>query len=288
MANEFELSNSTIQTDEISASVSAAFVTTDNVLPLISTEPIPAGTNVKKWRKLDKGEAQAVAESGNYSYDADSEPEDTSVTTTAAKKAFVMKPTVESNRFGGPFGGNQRVFFEAGGAYARLAASELKTLFSSVSGSQTATSTLTRDDLIAAKRTVAASMGSAFDGRLNCLLDYKGVSELELEAASTGASAYVSQVNLGGLLGALQAPQVAASYLGIDIYATDGLPTDSGDDVGCLFSPLAFCAIIDNGGFQSAMGGLTSQGFYEEVLTWTFWDIKEWNDTAAIQIKSDT
>ena len=289
MANETELSNMIYQTDVVDANLVPAFVQTDNVMGTVRTVPVPQNTNVVKIAKSGSLTAAAGTESTAYTFGSGSELTDTALTLTATRKEVASKITIEALRFGDPFNELSRVLGEQGSALNRLLASELKTLFSSVSGAVTATTILTKDDLLDAKYTVESSTKSAGGRGLVAYLDHKAVNELAKELTDTGAAAFSSQVNLGGILGVASAGAPKGSLFDIAIYATSGLPTSSGDDVGCVFDPdLAFAAAIDPMGVTAEVKRPESQEPWVEVYSYMFWNIAELNDTAAVRLLSDT
>lgn len=289
MPFETELGNFVIPTDAISAGIAPNFVAASVGLGLVYSEPLPENTNVLKFRKAGKVTAAALAESTAQTYSADHELTDSSVSATATKKAIGTKHSVESLRFGTVEALPARAESEHGMALARLFDSELKTLFSSLSQTVTATSVLTKDDLLDARYQVVAGAKGASTGRLVSMVDYKGANELTKELTDTAGAAFVSQVNLGSI-GVPQANGYAGQLMGVEIYQTDGLPTDSGDDVGAVWDAgLCFAAAIDGGGFETTVDIATaSNGFLVELSSYGFWHIVEWNDAAGCALKSNT
>lgn len=290
MANEIELANVIHPTDVVAAMMSKAFVALDNVFPLIATQQFPDNTNVILFPKSGKVEAGAQNQSTAYSFGADDEITDSAITCTGAMKSQAQKVTIHNLRFGGQFANIQRNINEAALAVNRLAAADLKTLFSSVSGGVTATSVLVKDNLLDARYTVVSGIKSgAASPKLVGMFDYKGMNELAKELTDTSASAFTGQVDLG-VLGMARAGQPKGELFDIVLFETDGLPTSGGDDVACVWDPgIAFCAGIDGAnGFQVRLKEPESQEPWTEVFMWTFWDIKEWNDAAACKVLSDT
>ena len=178
MAFETELANIVTQTDVVASTMTGAFVTADNVLPLILTEAFPDNTNVIKFAKSGSVRGVAGTESTAYTYAAGDELTDTSTTVTGTRKDSAQKLTVEAARFAGPMGSVERLAREAGLGLNRLAAEELKTLFSSIANSVTATTVLTVDDLYDAQYTVRSNVLGAGSNTLVAMLDYKGVNEV--------------------------------------------------------------------------------------------------------------
>lgn len=289
MANEIELANISHQTDVVSAQMTGPFVNADQVFPFVLTETFPDNTNVILFPKSGKVEAQAQAESTAYSYGADDEITDTETSVTGAKKAQAMKISSETEEFGGNFASRPRYAAAQAQALARLAAADLKTLFSSIAGSVTATTTLTKDNIMDAQYTVrSATLAGAASPILVGWFDYKGVNELGKELTDTTATAFSNQVDLG-ILGTSSAGMPRGTLFDVSIYETTGLPTSGGDDVACIWDPsLAFCAGISGNPFHVTITPPQAATPWYELYVWTFWKIAEHNDTAAVRVLSDT
>ena len=245
MAYESELGNFIHQTDVVAGSLTEAFVTKDNVFPLIRTEVFPNTTNVIKFAKGSSLVAEGVSESTAYTFSASSELSDTATTVTGTKKMVASKLTLEALRFGAPYNQLERIGREQASALVRLAASELKTLFSSVATAVTASTVLTKDNLLDARYNVVKSTKGAHGPKLVGYFDYKGMNEIAKELTDTDASAFNAQVNLG-VIGISQASGAKGELFDIVLFETDGLPTSGGDDVACVWDPgLAFVGGVD-------------------------------------------
>lgn len=289
MANETELSNMIYQTDMVAMELTPAFVQRDNILGIVKTFPTPENTNVLKVAKSGSFTAAAGTESTAYTFGAGSELTDTATTLTATRHEVASKITIEALRFGDPFNELSRILSAQGEALNRLLASDFKTLFSSVSNAVTSTSVLTKDDLLDAKYGVVSSTLGAGSRNLVAMLDHKGVNELQKELSDSGAAVFTSTIDLGGIMGVADAGTPKGEIFGIMVYETSGLPTDSGDDVGCVYDPeLAFVASIDPVGVTTQVKQPESQEPWLEIFSYIFWDISEHNDLAARQLKSDT
>ena len=291
MANETELANLIHQTDIVSAVASEALIQNENIFPLIHTQPLPANTNVIKFRKRGSLTAAAGTESTGVTYGAGNEITETAITATATRKDGAAKLTVEAARFnerGSMISAVESVVQEASGALVRLAAADLKTLFSSVSGGVTATSVLTKDDILDARYTVRNGIKSAGSNMLVGMFDYKGVNELDKELTDLGAAAFQSQVDLG-MLGIASAGTPRGSLFDVAIYETSGLPTSGSDDVACVWDPMiAFAAGIDTSGMYTYVQDPLPLSPWFEIYVYSFWSIVEWNDAAAVKVLSDT
>jgi len=289
MAYETELGNIIHPTDTVAAAMTEAFVANDVVFPLVLTDVFPDDTNVIKFAKSGSLTAAGQSESTAVTFSGNHELTDTSTTATGVKKAAAAKITVENLRFGGQFASLERYGREMANALNRLAASELKTLFASIDTQTTATSTLTKDDILDSRYAVVKSMKGAFSGRMVGMFDYKGINELAKELTDITATAFVAQVDLG-ILGLSTAPTPVGRLFDIDMYQTDGLPTSGSDDVACIWDPTAaFCAGIDGrNGFNVEMESPHAATPWVELYAYTFWHIAEHNDTAACGVLSDT
>lgn len=282
--------NTVHPTDAVSAAMSPAFVNATMGLGLVYSEPFDPNTNVKKFRKSGSGTAQTVAEAANFTYGTTTEITDSSTSVTAAKKVFASKHSVESLKFGDAAATFDRYLGEHGGALGRLFDTDLKALFSSITNVVTATTTLTKDDVLEARYNIRSSTKGAFSGMLVSMLDFKGAYELDKVLTDTAAAAFNQQVPLGYIGVAKTNPaHYKGSLFGIDFYETDGLSTVSSDDIAAVWDPtLGFCAGVDTSGFQSESIFAGSQGVYFELTSWAFWKVALWNDTACSGLRSDT
>lgn len=286
MANETELSNFIIKANEISAAIAPAFVDASVCMNLVHAETCSPDSNVIKFRKSGSLTAATLAESTAYTYSASSELTDTSITATAVKAAVVSKLTVEAQRFGTSLASLDRLAAEQGRALARLFDDTVIALFTGFSQLVTATSTLTVDNLLDAQYTIFS--GGTPPGRLCFVGHYKGVNELGKVALNTNASAFTNP-NFLDLIGQPKANNFKGSIADIDVYQTSGHATTGGDNRQAMFHPdLAFCCAL-GGAFQTAISPLLiSTGFWTEVGSYFFFDVKEWNDLAGVEVRSDS
>lgn len=287
MAFETELANASTQTDTISAAISAAFVQGPVLLPLIFMEPLPEGTNIKKWRKDGSLAAEILAESAAYSFSSSSELTQSDVSSTAAKHVVVSKLTVEAEQFSSLSVAD--MITKQAQAISRDLDDEIKTLISGFSTQVIASSTLTKDDLLDAEFTVLDATAGISTGRLNTVLDYKGANEVKKEISSDGGGAWAN-TSLPGLVGLLQTQRgingFAGTFMSQDIYTTKGLPTDTGDDVGITFDgDLAFGAML--GDIRTDIW-FDSSLFVWQIASYVFYDVIEWNDEAGVGVRSDS
>lgn len=286
MANETEISNFIIRANEISAAISPAFVDASVCMNLVHAETCSDSSNVIKFRKAGSLTAATLAESTAYTFSASSELTDSSITATAAKAAIVSKLTVEAMRFGTPRAKIATLAEEQGRALARLFDDTVIALFTGFSQLVTATSTLTVDNLLDAQYTIFS--GGVPPGRLAFVGHYKGVNELGKVALNTNAAAFTNP-NFLQLIGQPQANNFKGQIADIDVYQTSGHATTGGDNRQAMFHPLyAFCCAL-GGAFESEVSPLLlSTGFWKEVASWMYFDVKEWNDLAGVEVRSDS
>lgn len=285
MAFETERGNIVTPTDVVSDAISAALVQRTILFPLVYTEDLPDNTPTKKFRKAGSLTAAEVAESAAWTFGAGSEYTETSASATATKFACVSKLTVEADRFT-PVSPD-KLYQEQGAAIARDVEGEIKTLFSGFSNAVTATSIATVADILQALYLVQSGTSGVSDGMLAGVFDYKAIMEIRKEIVASGASHYV-QPNQTTLLAGIAADSgYVGDVPGVNCYQTNGLPTDTGDDVNLVFDPaLAIAGMV--GPIQTRQSWKGSEGFFDELASYLFSDFVEWNDAAACAVKSDT
>lgn len=277
----------------ISAGIGPAVKAAAIGLNLVSIAEFPTDANSIKWRKSGSLVAEVVPEGAVYvPSNAKSDINDTSVTTTAAKVVVSSPITAEAMRFGAGAGTVERFSTEQGRAIARKFDADLFALFTGASQIATAASAMDADTLLLGIFNLEASEVPLT--RLAAVLSAKQIHELRVEAKNTGGAAYMSQVSLNILGGQPQANQFVGKYLGVDIYRGFGLPTVTTRTVGAVFDTgLAFCAGI-GGPIETRVSftgpGVQNQipGVSDNVLSWMFYDVKEYYDQAVSQLRSNT
>lgn len=291
MSYETELANLITKGNAVSSLMGEAFVNGSQGLSLVTTEIFPDDTNTIKCPISGYLVAETVAESTDYTYSANSELTDTSVSCVAKKSVLGTKITVEAARFAGGMARLERIAAEHGRAHARLFDADLKALFASIATTVTASTTLVINNLIDARYNIVSAEKGAFSGKLVGMFDFKGIMELQKEIMATTASAF-GNMELLGILGKPQpASGFAGSLMGIDLYQTDGLPTTGGDDQACVWDPMqCFHAGVDgrNGLNNTLKDPSAINGLSTEVLTWTFFKVIERRDLAGCMVRSDT
>jgi len=287
VANETEQANFISVGNDISAFLAPALQNATIGMNLVRIQQCGPDSNVIKFRKSGSLVAETLSESTSYSYSASSELTDTSITCTAVKAVNVTKLTAEALRFGTSAANIPRIGAEQGAALARLFDSTLFALFEGFDQTITASATLTTAKLFDAQYTVFA--GKVPPGQLVAVLDYKGVNEVKKDMTATTASAWGNSTLLDLLGGPPQANNRVGQIAGIDIYQTSGLAVSSSDDVGSVFHPdLAFCCAIGGPAETNVSPFKISEGFWFEIGSHMFFDIKEYHDAAGCRLLSDT
>lgn len=291
MAFESEQANFVGVTDELSDALAAALVQKVVAVPLIHSEDVPGGTNVKLFRQDGSLTAETVAESAAYTFSANSEVTQTSATATATKKMVSSKLTVEAMRFRGE--DESSIAMRQGAAIGRALDDEILALFSGFSNRITATSTLTVNDILDGIYTVLNALAAPEGETLVGVFDYKGINEVKKEIGASTGTVYANQA-MSTLVRELfqddaDKPNGFVAHLGgCDLYQTDGLPTDTGDDVALVFNPDMAIAGIYDSEISTWSVPKGSEGVYMEMTSWTFSDAIEWVDAAGCGVLSDT
>ena len=285
MANETEVSNFALTTDVISDAISPALVQAPVVAPHIYYEALPAGTNVKLWRKAASVTAAEINESAIVT---PQEPSESTVTATVVKLGGTILLTVEAQRVGASQGDMVRLLAEAIG---RDWDDEIIALFASISNQVTATTTLTINDVLEAAYNVRANTAGVSSGPLVGVFDYKGIHEIQKELTGSTA-AHLSNASEISLLQGVGANGYVGEKSGVYFYQTDGLPTSGSDDNALVYDPaITFGGMISPSvetriNFIGGEG--PTRGFADSINAWIFCDVIEWNDGAGCGILSDS
>lgn len=288
MAFETELSNIAKQTDVISDAISAYLLQRAVVVPLIYSENLPVGTNVKKFRKAGNLVAEALAESTAYTFSANSEITQSTITCTAAKQVVVTKLTVEANQFTSM--SPEQIANEQGAALARLLDDNVLTLFSGFTGN-TAPDTgtaLTVEGLMEGAYRVSSAGAPRIGANLYAVVEHKGAFEIKKQLIQSGAAIFAQASQSSLVAGREVASGYQGSIPGVDVFSTDGIPTNSSNDENLVFNPdIAFCSIY---GSVVTMPPVWkgSEGYWWEISSLVFSDVKEWNDGAGCRVLADT
>jgi len=288
MANETELANIGHATDEVSDGITAALVNSVVVLPQIYSENLPSDSMVKLFRKAGSLAAAIVAESAGAA--ANAEYTETEITATAQKHAVVSRLTVEAQTFSRIT--NERLIMEQGMGLARDIDDEITSLFGSFATSVDAGVSMDTDSLMDAVFSVYNSNAGG-NRQLIADLDYAQANDIRKALLNSGAAVFAQPQQTTLLAGAPSANGYIGQLPGLDCYQFTA-DTGGGNDIGLVFNPdMAFGSMISPG-VQTRVrwvgdsdGGGTA-GFYDELASWIFFDVVEWNDLAGCQVLSDS
>lgn len=276
----------------ISALISPAFKAQSIMMGLVHAETCSDSSQVIKFRKAGNLVAEGVNEGAVYiPSDANSDINDTSVTATAAKIMVASPISREAQRFGGGAANIPRVAAEQGRAIGRKFDTDLIALIDSITNTATATSTMDTDCLLTGQFNVYNALVPP--GPQVAVLSFKQKLELSKLVANSGSAIYQSQYN-SPLFGTPAANNFVGNFLGIDIYQTTGLTTTGATTQGVIFNPLyTWCCamggeIVSDVSFSGV--GVASQvaGVSDIVLSYIFYGIALWNNTAASELRSNT
>jgi hypothetical protein len=289
MADDYHvlLANSAHPTDVVSDGITAALAEKVKVVPFVKAEDLPTNTAVKLFRKDGSVTGETISEAGAYSYSANGEVTQSSVSATAIKTCVCTKITVEGIQFGTISEADIPAYHSAG--IGRALDDEIVALFSGFTGNTlTCTSTLTAEDILQGAYKVNASYCARDGQNLVGFFDYKGVYEILKQLVQAGGTAFANESQISLLKGASRNNGYRGSLPGVDIYETDGLPTTGSDDQALVFNPdLAFGGMYGPS-VQTWRIPVGSSGFHVEYASWLFHKVIEWNDTAGACIRSDT
>lgn len=282
MANETEYSNWAHQTDVLSVGISAALVNQVVAVPLIYSEDIAA---VKLFQKDGSLTAEDVAESATYTFSSSSEFTQSNVSATAAKTVIVSKLTVEAEEFRP--GGQEKLMMEQGKAIARKLDANIKALATGFSTSVDSGATATPSKLLEALYTVQASANN--DSETAILLAGRKCAFNLRDAVQTAGASVWSQPNMTTLMaGITDLKGFAGELPGVRIYQMGGVATSGGNDVNLLYFPSSAIAGMYSNTVKVRTVWVGSGGFWDEISSYTFSKVVEWNDLCGIMFLQDT
>lgn len=285
MAFETELANIAHQTDVISDAISAALVQAIVALPFVAAEDLPTDTNVKLFRKDGSLVAEIKAESGSYVFSANSEFIQTTVTSTALKQVCVSKLTVEAEQFSSIT--QAKIMEEQGKAIGRLLDDDVLALFAGFSVAQTAASTATVEDLVQAAYLVRSGTAGVGQLPLIGILEYKQIVDMQAQIIATDATPFSLESQITLIQGVAEPSGRRGHLAGVELYETNGVPTNAGDHQGLVFDPALAMAGMVSPSVNVRTDWRGSDGFWNEISSWVFSDFVEWNDEAGIRFESD-
>lgn len=254
---------------------------------LISVEDLPIRTQTKKHVKdaALSGTLSAIAEANPVALAAAGEYSQTSVTSTIAKIAIASGLSIEQLQFGTQDAATMAE--KQANLLARAVDDDFLSLFGGLSQNVTAASVLTVEDLYACQYAIFAAECPNQEMDLSVVLNHKGLLNLKKEQINSGASAYTNPQYLSILQGKPQANRFVGTIPGFQIYSTSGHTTSGGDNVQAVFHSLWCFA----GSFAPApqvwVNNKGVEGLYQEIVSWFFYDIVEWNDAAGVGLNSD-
>lgn len=289
MANETVLADIGHATDEVSDGISAALVDAIRMVPLIYKENLPGDSNIKLFRKAGSLTAATIAEVAGVS---PQQYQETEITATATKTGLVSRLSVEAQTFSRST--NQQLMMAQGNAIGRDLDGDVVDLFDAFATTVTSTSIATVDDIFDCMFNINNSNGGT-GTLLVAALGNKQINEIKKEIFSSGAAA-LAQPSLTTLLGdGLAENGFRGTLPGAAVYEVDTtLDTGGGDDKSLVFNPANTFAGMYSQGVQTRVrwvgddDGAGGQGFYDEISSWVFGVVVEWNDLGGCTLSSDT
>jgi len=291
MANETVFTGLAHPTDVYGAGISAALIKAVVLPPLIYSESLPVGTNLKNVKKLGNltSSSGGVAEGANYT--TLSQWTTTGVLVTTIKDVVSTFTTVESMQFSPT--DEALMVQEIGLALAREMDAEILAMFAGFANLVTATSVLTIADVMDAAYTVRAAIkGAGGVRRLRAFLNHKGAHEIAKEIVASSASVFTIPSN-NALFG--EDPLVPNGYkgqvAGIEIYESSGHATTGGNNIQAVVDPGIALAAVYGAGAEMLPPIWRGQGtvsFGVELSGLMWHGVSEWNDTAGCELQSDS
>ncbi len=288
VSNVTEFGNAINPTDVIAAGIAPAFVKSTCMMALMNNQSLPVGTMTAKLIRSGSLTAAALAESTAQAPDANGELTDTSVSATIAKCAVVTAVSVENSQFGNNMGAD-RIAFEHGSAIGRFVDNDALSLFSGLSQTVTAASTLTLNDVLLAQYAIYAGECPNKEVPLAVVLSHRGHLNIKQEITQSGAALWSNGSELSILGGTPQNNCFVGSIGGsLDFYATSGHATSSGDTVQGVIHPMWALAGFFAPAPVTWIENEGRGGFFTAYATYYFYDVLEYNDAAGVRLLSDT
>lgn len=286
MAYETEKGNVSKADAVISTIAAPAFVETSKALAHGTILNLPDDNSVLKFNKDGSFTAETVSESGAYTYDSGDEFSQTAVSCTAQKYVHIWKPTVEAERFSSDQIGLAKAGKLQGEALSRKFDGTWLALFPSITNLVTATTVLTKDDLLDAQYTVHSAMN--MDRRLHAVINRKARNAIRKELTSISASAFANPQMLDLVNKPVMANGLVGEFCDILVFNTSGFTATGGDDQQAVFDPeYAFGFGVDTQIYTRSVF-TAAGGLFTEFASWMFGNACLWNDSAACELRSDT
>ena len=282
MAFETEYDNWAHQTDVLSVGISAALVDAVVAVPLIYSEDL---AETKLFQKDGSLVAEDINESAAYTPSANSELVQSTVSAAAAKTVVVSKLTVEAQEF--KPGGQQKLMMEQGKAIARKYDAHIKALATGFTGSVDSGTAATPSKLLEALYTVQESAN--IDSEIAILLAGRKCAYQLRDAVQTSGASVWSNPNQTSLLqGVADLKGFAGELPGVRIYQTGGIATAGGNDVNLLYFPSIAIAGMYSAGVKTRTVWVGAGGFWDEISSYAFSKVVEWNDEAGVRFLHDS
>jgi hypothetical protein len=291
MANEEKvmLAKIATPTDVVSDAISRALVDKVVLVPFVFAEDLPVGTPIKQARKdsaLGSAVTRAEATAHTLAENVDNFTQ-SKVQLTTAKSVIASQITVEAIQFGEV--SDEQIISKQSNSIARALDAAIKALAAGFTGSVDAGAAMTAEALLEAVMLISA--GNAAEDNSPCVaaLTPKQVFQIQKQLIQSGATAW-SNIQMLSLLQTLEQPNGYAGSLpgGVDVYRVNGLPTNAGKTRAMVFNPaLAFFGVY--GTVQVWRSGLTAaNGLCNEIGSYVFNQVAEWNDAAGKMVESTT
>jgi hypothetical protein len=283
---EIKLANMATPTDVVSTVISRGLVDKVVLVPFVFAEDLPVGTAVKKARKdVELGAPETVTEAGNYTYEAaKSNFTQGSVSLTTGKSVIASRITAEAYQFSELT--DQQVIDKQSRSLSRGLDAAIKALAAGFSQEIEIGGPMNAESLLEAVALISAGNAADDNSPLVAALTPTQVFQIQKQLIQSGASAW-SNIQMLSLLQTLEQPNGYAGSLpgGVDVFRTNGMPTESTEVTAMVFNPaLAFFGVY--GPVQVHRTGMSSQGVYEEILSFIFNQVAEWNDAAGVGVTS--
>lgn len=272
----------------LSARVAPEFAKRVVFMPLIYSEDLPAnqGTAVKAFRK--EGSMTASATLAEATAGAlGTVRSDTVASATAAKAIRADGISYEVQKFG--MSGLNSYAQSQARSIGRIVDNQGLALFTTVTNQVDCAGALTLEKLDDAQLLILQSEVPDADKQLIFVGSSKGYRNLKTDIRSAGGAVFSNERFLSIFNGPPKLNGYCGTLPGIDLYSVpSGLTAVSSQSAQCLFHPdWAFAGMFDR-----QINVLTNEigvgGLYTELVSYYFWAMVLWNDTAAVEVLSTT
>lgn len=269
-----------------------SFQKTNVMMNLMDVENVPAETNVVRKEKSGYMTASGHTEATAFALAADGELTDSYVDLTAVAIGVISARSLHLRRFGGAKASINRFLDEQGKAIARYVDNDALSLATGFSTTVTASSVATFDDLYLCQFNIFNGNTPDQNLPLAFVAAPRAFYNLKVNASKTGATAFATDTMLGIFrdTGGKPLPNgyVGEICPGIQGWQTTGFATSASDDCYLVIHPKwAIAGIFDNNVIVKNAEKI-SEGVYDEVASFLFYDVAEYHDAAGVQYKADT